>query len=117
MNWVSAKKQRLSERIQHYITEDPAGADLGTLADMLGYSKSYTASLVQEVTGMGYCDLIQSVRCRMAAKLLLETEMPVSEVIQKVGYQNESFFRRMFRQTYGKTPLQYRKRKMGGEQK
>ena len=60
------------------------------------------------------CGLLQRIRCERAAAMLRETGDPVSAIIRKVGYQNESFFRTAFRAVYGKTPLQYRKEDRGG---
>jgi AraC family transcriptional regulator, exoenzyme S synthesis regulatory protein ExsA len=43
------------------------------------------------------------------ARLLIETtEAPVSEVAAKAGFKNTSHFVRIFKDTYGKPPLQYR---------
>ena len=52
----------------------------------------------------------ESVRMARAAKLLRESDLAVAEIIEQVGYQNDSFFRRKFKETYGRTPAQYRKK-------
>ena len=64
--------------------------------------------------GESFSDLLQRLRCEEAARLLRETERSVGEIIQMVGYKNESFFRQVFREFCGKTPLQYRKQWTGG---
>lgn len=101
-------------KILDYIAADPAGASLEALANTLGYSPSYTGSQVKALTGEAFGSLLQRSRCRLAAKLLVETQEPVAAIIRKVGYQNESFFRNIFKAEYGKTPLQYRKAHLGG---
>jgi AraC-like DNA-binding protein len=51
------------------------------------------------------------MRMERAADLLVrERELSVSDIAWKVGYREESSFIRIFRRTYGITPLQYRKR-------
>ena len=43
-----------------------------------------------------------------AAKLLEESDLSAGEIINAVGYENESFFREMFKEKYGKNMLEYR---------
>ena len=105
----------VGRQILAYIDGDPAGASLEGLAKQLGYSVVYTGSRVKSLTGETFGALVQRSRCRAAAVLLKETDEAVSSVIRKVGYQNESFFRKAFRALYGKTPLQYRKEHLGGK--
>ena len=105
----------VGRQILAYIDGDPAGASLEGLAKQLGYSVVYTGSRVKSLTGETFGALMQRSRCRAAAVLLKETDEAVSSVIRKVGYQNESFFRKAFRALYGKTPLQYRKEHLGGK--
>ena len=109
------KDAALRGRILEYLTASPAEAGLEGLAKLLGYSQSYTGSKVKALTGENFGALLQRIRCETAAALLRETEEPVSAIIRKVGYQNESFFRTAFKAAYGKTPLQYRKEHLGGK--
>ena len=41
--------------------------------------------------------------------MLTNTKMPVSEIIQMVGYDNSSYFYRKFRERYGVSPKEFRK--------
>lgn len=108
------KDAALRKRLLDYLYADPAQASLDGLAKHLGYSPSYTGSRVKALTGETFGCLLQRIRCERAAAMLRETGEPVSAIIRKVGYQNESFFRTAFRAVYGKTPLQYRKEDRGG---
>ena len=47
-------------------------------------------------------------RCRACKNLLETTDLSVSDIIEKVGYTNQTFFRKAFCDKYGKTPSQYR---------
>ena len=82
---------------------------LEDLANELGYSPVYTGTLVKKLTKKSFAKYIQEIRCSVASKLLLETDLPISEIINKIGYSNESFFRNKFKELYGETPLNYRK--------
>lgn len=112
----SVGRQKSLKIITDYIMKTPAEADLAGLARLLGYSQTYTGTLVKELTGEPFGRLQQRVRCEAAAKLLRETDLPIAAVIQAVGYQNESFFRSKFHSLYGMSPLKYRKQNLGGEE-
>ncbi|CAB1221802.1 GlxA family transcriptional regulator [Acinetobacter bouvetii] len=53
---------------------------------------------------------LQAIRIEAAQKKLEETELPIDLVMQQVGYQDPSSFRRLFRKKTGLTPLDYRRR-------
>jgi len=108
------RQNKLRKQILAYIQRDLANAELAELAESLGYSQAYTGTLVKGITGRCFSDLLLKLRCEAAAEMLAHTEMPVAAVIQAVGYQNESFFRKKFQEQYGKSPLQYRKQNHGG---
>lgn len=108
------RRSKLKKQILAYICKDLVNAELFELAEALGYSQAYTGTLVKEITGLCFSALLQKLRCDAAAEMLAQTDMAVAAVIQAVGYQNESFFRKKFQQYYGKSPLQYRKQNQGG---
>ncbi len=99
----------LREEIDLYIQEHLRDASLDELAARLGYSATYTGNTVKRLTGQTFSKLLQSKRLNLAVKLLTETEISIGEIIDIVGYKNESFFRDVFKAKYGKKPLEYRK--------
>ncbi len=105
------KQQKQLAQINSYITENLTDATIEQLSNIMGYSKAYTGILVKSVAKMPFSELLQIKRCEAAAKLLVETDLSVSEIINRVGYENESFFRKKFGKIYGVPPLKYRKTK------
>jgi transcriptional regulator GlxA family with amidase domain len=63
-----------------------------------------------EATGMSPLDYIHTVRLEEAKQLLEATELPVEAIALEVGYQDASFFGRLFRRKAALTPAQYRRR-------
>ncbi|OTG92362.1 hypothetical protein B9T35_13560 [Acinetobacter sp. ANC 3832] len=53
---------------------------------------------------------LQAIRIEAAQKRLEETEHSIDVIMQAVGYQDPSSFRRLFRKKTGLTPLEYRRR-------
>jgi len=63
-----------------------------------------------KATGLSPLDYVHSLRIE-EAKQMLETEgLPVEAVAIEVGYEDASFFGRLFRRKVGLTPAQYRRR-------
>jgi len=48
-----------------------------------------------------------------AAYLLTSSAVPVTDIIESVGYDNTSYFYRKFRERYGMSPKEYRERNRG----
>lgn len=104
----SAKSIPMKEKVNHYLEQNLKTASAKNLSEVLGYSAVYTQSLVKTLYGVPLSKLIQNLRCQKAAELLERSELSVSEIINEIGYENETFFRTMFKQKYGKNMLEYR---------
>ena len=48
----------------------------------------------------------------MAVHLLCDTKLSIEEIALDVGYENQSYFFRQFKERYGMTPHKYRKEKL-----
>ena len=64
---------------------------------------------INRLLGRNYKELLQIKRLNQAAFLLHNTRMPVADVSFAVGYDNTSYFYRIFRTYYGMSPREYRK--------
>jgi transcriptional regulator GlxA family with amidase domain len=60
-------------------------------------------------TGITLIDYLQNLRIEEAKRLLESSAVPVDEISIDVGYQDASFFRRLFKRRTGLTPSQYRR--------
>lgn len=99
----------VKSKILKYIDENIKTATLSELANRLGYSAVYTGNLVKKTTGNTFSELLKSRRCKICADKLLTTDEPIGMIIADLGYENESFFRKAFKEKYGKNPLEYRR--------
>ena len=105
----TARNERVMRITERYFDEHLTDARLDELSAQLGYSVIYTGHLVSKAFGLTFSQLLQDKRCTVAHELLLTTELSVSEIVRCVGYENESFFRKMFKKKYGDNPKAYRK--------
>ena len=74
----------------------------------LHYDTCWLSREIKRHTGKTYTDLVQDKRLSQAAYLLTYTAMPVIDIGPAVGYENISYFHRIFQKKYGMTPRTYR---------
>ena len=98
-----------------YIEENYRTGSLTQLCDMLNQSISGLSRMIRKSTGYTYKELLQRRRFRKAVELLVETELPVNDIVTAVGYENNSYFYRKFRERYQMTPNAYRERHRGSD--
>lgn len=87
----------------------PRKLRLSDFAEKYHYSVSYLSRRFREELGMGFSEYVQKIRMEQACRLLEETALSVEEVARQVGYENLKFFNKIFRQSLGITPREYRK--------
>ena len=71
-----------------------------------------TVACVRAETGRTYKELLQKHRLELAARLLRRSDMTIQQIIAQVGYENTSYFYRLFRAHYGQSPREYRLSKL-----
>lgn len=84
---------------------------LGELAAAAGLGERQFSRRFRRHTGMTFTDFVQNVRIERSCKRLLATGDSVSAIARDCGYQDITFFNRLFKKKTGLTPLQYRKRR------
>jgi len=93
-----------------YIEDHYKDGTLTDLAAQLNQSVYKLSRLIQTATGDSFKGLLQQKRLNKSVQLLTETNLAVSDIINAVGYDNTSYFYRLFRQAYGVSPKEYRQR-------
>ena len=106
---VSDRKDSFKAKILGYVESSYSTATLSEAAEMLGLSPSYLCRLVTEYFGVSFKKLLTSARFDAACDLLSSTDMPIGEIINRVGYENSSYFHKEFKRRFGVTPNNYRK--------
>ena len=78
------------------------------LAECVNLSKHYFMRFFKKYMGMTCIEYINDYRLSIAANLLITTGMQVTEIAEKTGITNLSYFNRIFKKKYNMTPKQYR---------
>jgi len=113
---AAAQAQRRSRRealsrvvryVRENLTRRVALTDAATAADL---SPNYLAHLLKKETGKTFTDLVTDRRMEKAQELLTHTAMRISEIAEAVGFEDEAYFARRFKQCFHVAPREYRSR-------
>ena len=83
---------------------------LEELLRLTGMSKSYFSRNFKDVTGKTFVTYLNDMRIETAKRYLTETKQPIYWIASQVGYVDEHYFRRVFRERTGVTPKQFREK-------
>jgi len=112
---VRSGKARELVRIARDFIVDNHDRDI-TVADAAGYvflSQGYFTRAFRDETGMSPMTFLMQVRVNRACKLLEQKDIKVSGVAAQVGFSSPQRFNAAFRKHLGKTPMEYRRQKLG----
>ena len=95
--------------IFRYIEDNYRGGSLTEAAKLLHYDFFWLSHEIKNRTGKTYTEHLQEKRLSQAAFLLKNTSLSVEEISIAVGYENKSYFHRIFTEKFNTTPKKYRK--------
>lgn len=95
-------------QVLQYIENHYNDGSLSECAELLHYDFYWLSREIKKQTGKNYTDLLQEKRMAQAAFLLKTTKMNVADIALSIGYENVSYFHRLFGKTYGLSPKKYR---------
>ena len=91
-----------------YIEEHYRDASLSEFAAARNTSVSAVSRRIRRTAGKTFKELLQEKRLKQAEYLLVHTQLPVTDIIYRVGYDNTSYFHRIFLRQYGVSPWKFR---------
>lgn len=107
---ITPENNRIFADAKEYIEEHlSAPLEIYDLCSHLGISRTKLYEVFSKETGIGVSEYIRKRRMHKAKKLLKNTKKPVWEVAQEVGFEDYTYFSRVFKNTYGKSPREIRK--------
>ena len=105
---VAVRRAELVQAALDEITQNYREASLSNVAREYGVSLAYVSECVRAQTGRTYKELLQKHRVETAARLLRRSDLNIQQIISMVGYENTSYFYRLFHERYGLSPREYR---------
>jgi TolB-like protein/AraC-like DNA-binding protein len=100
------------EQAQSLILENISNEQFGVseLADLMNMSRSNLLRKIKKQTQGSASQFIREVRLQKGMTMLKETELTISEISYEVGFSNNSYFIKCFRDYYGHSPGEARKK-------
>ena len=95
-------------KVLHYVESNYVTGSLSEAAKLLHYDMCWLSREIKRRTGKTYTRIVQEKRLAQAAFLLRNTRQNVADISVCVGYENISYFHRIFMEAYGKSPKHYR---------
>lgn len=93
-----------------YIFAHIGGAPrLSVAAALAGMSESAFSRYFTSASGQTFSGMVKRLRLTQACRLLEQTDTPIAQIAQAVGYSNLSNFNRRFREEYDVTPSEFRR--------
>lgn len=104
----SAKHKKVNEATYYIKNHFREPLSLQQVADQIYVSRGYLSNIFNEVTGMKLTEYINIQRINYAKELLSNSNESITDIANSCGFENITYFERIFRQATGATPLKYR---------
>ena len=112
-NQKSVEKIKL---VLSYIRENyQRSITIEEISQVCYYSKLHFMKFFKESMGMGFIQYLNDYRLSVASQMLLATEDSILDIAEKTGFENLSYFNRVFKRKYGVPPGQFRRQQMQQE--
>lgn len=107
-NIKEGKEERIVD-IMNYVKNHYKDVTLDELADNFNLSKPYLSKYIKENAGITFQEAVKKARMKKARTMLKESNQTVESIAAYVGYENVEHFNRLFKKSYGMTPIQFRR--------
>ncbi|WP_052018367.1 AraC family transcriptional regulator [Novosphingobium lindaniclasticum] len=104
---------RVHNAIEAIIRSPSAEHRLDDLAQQAGVTPSHFGRMFKKATGQTPHQYVLKARLERAQQMLEMTDAPVNVIAEKLGFNNQSHFNRIFRQFMAKTPTDFRRGRTG----
>lgn len=104
----STKHKKVNEATYYIKAHFREPISLQQVADAIFVSRGYLSNIFNEVTGMKLTEYVNIQRINCAKELLANSGESITDIANSCGFENITYFERIFRQITGVTPLKYR---------
>ncbi|PWN00285.1 MAG: hypothetical protein DBX37_02330 [Massilioclostridium sp.] len=107
------QKNRTVADIIAYMNQHSSTVTLDSVAEKFGYSPSYVSRMIKKHTNKNYVEIIKEFKLNKAKQYLESNDLPISEIISLVGFNDASYFYKLFKSKFLLSPAEYRKQYKG----
>lgn len=102
-------EKKLNLDILRYIDEHYVEGSLTQIAKQLNQPDYKICRIVKKYTGVTFKQLVQETRLNKTVDLLTKSDLSIADIMESVGYENITYFYKIFKEKYTMTPNEYRK--------
>ena len=104
------KNEKLVQSIVEYVKLHYSDMDLSlkSISDHLGLSTTYLGRIFKSISGESFSVFLTNYRLEQSKIELLETAKTVSEIAERAGFANPTYYATVFKNAYGMTPSAFR---------
>ncbi len=113
INALPGNKPSTAELTRLYVYENfREKITMKDICSALGRTKSAISPVFKAKYGITVIDYLTKLRIEEAKRMLLETDMTVSEISERTGFSDTSYFSKVFLKAAGESPSQFRRRQL-----
>ena len=99
---------KAAEVVSYILNNPESDLKQKTIAQKLYINSSYLSTVFSAQTGIRYVDYLTTIKLKRAAYLLMNTNLGIGEIAERLDYKDIGYFSRLFKLRYGMPPTQYR---------
>ena len=109
-NWAKlSNDDMILFKVAELLENNPHRISASFIEENVGYNGDYINRIIKRRTGKTLSLFCRDYILEIATDALKNTDKSISEICENLGYTNRNFFNKIFEETYGVTPYQYRK--------
>jgi len=106
---IKSNYSDLTKKVMEYIRQNyTKDISLHQTAENVGGNSSYLSRIFKEDCGIGFAEYLNKIRVRQAKHLMEHTDTKLKEIVQQVGFNNYTYFFKVFKVLEGVTPVEYK---------
>lgn len=101
---------RIKDIVKYIETNYDKPISIAGIAGVAGFSESHFMKFFKTIMGTSFVDYLNDYRLSMASRMLVSSDDKIIDIAAHCGYDNLSYFNRIFKKKYGITPSAYRRK-------
>ena len=108
-NYIPSKGNEITKKAIRYISKNfPQNLTLDMVAGHVHLNPAYFSTLFKQATGSTFKEYLNMVRIEESKRLLANTDYSIIDIALATGFEDQSYFYKVFKKYTGLTPKQYR---------
>lgn len=108
----SVEAGQLAEAVKEYLEKNYTDKiNLSEFANYFHFSKEYISKLFKDKYNTGIYEYVSGIRMKRAKELLLNSDLHIQTISERLGYSDSNYFSKAFRNYYGISPTKFKMKK------